>query len=30
MIGELTCLTAATLFAPALLDGRLAWRRKMK
>ena len=30
MIGELTCLTAATLLAPALLDGRLAWRRKIQ
>ncbi|HTA94188.1 MAG TPA: MMPL family transporter [Polyangiaceae bacterium] len=28
MIGELTCLTAATILAPALLDGSLSARRK--
>jgi predicted RND superfamily exporter protein len=30
MIGELTCLTAATLLAPALLDGPLGPRRETR
>jgi predicted RND superfamily exporter protein len=30
MLGELTCLTAATLFAPALLDGRLGAQKELE